>query len=232
MNARQQLVVAAAVAATLAVVLTGPRAWAQARPRAFDPELLRSGDLIRYRDLRRADFLADQPPEEAVGVHQLGAATCVYLTTDPRTAVRTTSQGDDERNGLVSAQVENLGFVALMDRECSWWNPGPLSLPAEYILQHEQIHFALFEIAARRLNSRVEEMSRRMQTVAATQQGAFDVLSRQIDREMQRAMDELLARSNEFDRDTSRTYRQDRQNWWWNTVRGELRRLAAADRAP
>jgi hypothetical protein len=200
---------------------------AQARPREFDPSLLETGDLIRYRDLSRDDFLAADPPAEAAGLHgQLGAATCVFLTTDPNTAIRASSRGLDQQRGVVRAEVENLGFLAYMDRECSWWNPAPKALPDDYILEHEQIHFALFEIAARRLNRRADQLTRQMETVSTSQQSALEDVHRQIDTEMQRILDEVLARSNDFDRETSRTYRQDRQNWWWRTVRLELDRLA------
>ena len=211
---------AGAPSAALAIV-------AQARPREFDPKLLETGDLIRYRDLSREDFLAADPPTEATGLHgPLGAATCVFLTTQPNTVIRASARGLDQQRGLVRAQVESLGFLAYMDRECSWWNPAPLALPDEYILEHEQIHFALFEIAARRLNRRVDQLTRQMETVSTSQQSAVEEIHRQIDAEMQRIIDEVLARSNDFDRETSRTYRRDRQNWWWRTVNLELDRLA------
>ncbi|MGD8330107.1 MAG: hypothetical protein PVJ49_11785 [Acidobacteriota bacterium] len=228
---RQARRVAFAGTLLLAAAATAAASAPQARPRAFDPELLRTGDIIRYRDLRRTDFRAALPPPEAAGLHggELGAASCVFLATDPDTTIRASAQGDDQYRGLVRAEVENLAFLSFMDRQCSWWNPAPLSLPADYILQHEQIHFALFEIAARRLNSRVAELTRQMRVVTNSQQRAIEELNRRIDAEMQRALDEVLARSNELDNDTSRTYRQDRQNWWWDTVNRELDRLADAD---
>ncbi len=201
---------------------------AQARARAFDPELLRTGDLIRYRELTRDDFLAEDPPPESGGGHgEVGAATCVFLTTDPETYIRASSRGPGLRPGEVRARVENLRFLAYMDRECSWWNPAPVSLPAAYILRHEQIHFALFEIAARRLNARADALARELESVSTDQQRALQVVHGRIDAEMQRVMDEILARSNDFDRETSRTYRQDRQDWWWRSVSVELERLAA-----
>ncbi len=206
---------------------------AQALPRVFDPTLLETGALIRYRDLSREDFLADAPPAETAGLHgRLGAATCVFLTTHPSTAIRVSSRGLDQQRGLVRAQVEDLGFLAYMDRECSWWNPAPMALPDEYILEHEQIHFALFEIAARRVNRRVDQLTRQLETVSTSQQHALEEIHRRIDAEMQQIIAEVLARSNEFDRETSRSYRRDRQNWWWRTVNIELDRLANIDDLP
>lgn len=200
----------------------------QARPHSFDPELLRNGDLIRYRELSRDDFLAAGPPAEAASAHgQLGAATCVFLTTGPETQIRASAREPDLPPGQVRARVENLRFFAYLDRDCSWWNPSATSLPDEYMLQHEQIHFALFEIAARRLNRRAEELTEWMEVTTGDQQSAMQEVRRRIDAQMQRAMDEILARSNDFDRETSRTYRRDRQDWWWRSVNVELERFAA-----
>lgn len=220
------LIIAAVVVAGAATPAGGFAA--QARTREFDPELLRSGDLIRYRELDRGDFLAADPPAEAAGVHgQLGAATCVFLTTGPDTHIRASSGELGLAAGQVRARVADLGFLAYMDRECSWWNPAPMSLPDDYILRHEQIHFALFEIAARRLNRRAGQMAQQMEVISSNQGQALEEVRRQIDAEMQRAMDEIMARSDDFDRETSRTYRQDRQDWWWRSVNVELERFAA-----
>jgi hypothetical protein len=220
-------VVSSVLAVTVVAATTvGPvaAAGAQARARAVDPELLENGDVIRYRDLSREDFLADKAPAEVADFHgDLGAATCVFLTTDPEMIVRTT--GDDR--GLVYAQVENLRFMAFMDRGCSWWNPEPISLPDDYILQHEQIHFALFEIEARRLNRRSEWLTKQLQTVSSDRQAAVDELHRRIDVEIERAMAAIFRRSDDLDDDTSRTIRRDRQDWWWRLVNQELAELAA-----
>jgi len=221
----QAVVVTAAILVFRPFVLAG-----QAPLQAFDPDRLRTGEIIRYRDLSRGDFLASNPPASSGSLHgEVGAATCVSLTTDPDTSIRTSSLAFDGQRTLVRAQVENLGFIAFMDRGCSWWNPGPVSLPDEYILQHEQIHFALVEIAARHLNSRVPGLTRQVENVSTSRQGALEQIQQHVAREMQRVLDEALARSDDFDRDTSRTYSPDRQNGWWQTVTRELNRSAAAD---
>ena len=66
-----------------------------------------------------------------------------------------------------------------------------------------------------------------MEVVAGNRQQALQELSRRLDEEVQRAVDGILVRSNEFDRETSRTYRRERQDWWWRTVTAELQRYAA-----
>lgn len=226
-----------AVLLLAAVVVAGPsRAAApggQARLRAFDPALLETGDLILYRDLDRGDFRALEPPAEAVGLHaQLGAVTCVFLAADPDAYIYSSPRGLDLEFGQFRARIENLGFIAYMDRECSWWNPASLTLPADYILQHEQIHFALFEIAARRLDSRAAELMREFETVSTNQEQGVDAIHERLDTELLRAMNEVVTRNNDFDRDTSMTYRQDRQSAWWDTVTVELERYRRSRRHP
>jgi len=220
---------AAALHVAVMIALIGSVAGAvsahgQARTRVFDPRLLESGDLIQYRDLSREDFLAKAPPAEVAEFDgNLGAATCAFLTTDPEMVIRAT--GSPDARGLTYAQVENLRFVAFMDRECSWWNPAPVSLPDDYILQHEQIHFAFFEVAARRLNRRAERRAGDFQTVSTTRQRAIDELHRRIDAEVQTAIAEIVRRSDALDEDTSRVARRDRQDWWWRRVSDELAQL-------
>lgn len=203
----------------------------QARNRRFDPELFETGDLIRYRALTRDDFRADNPPEEIGGDRYLGAATCVYLTTHPDMFVRASSRGIDAQLGQVRATVESVGFAAFMDRGCSWWNPARVMLPDDYILGHEQVHFALFEIAARELNQRANELAAEWELVMLDQQTAIEQVRGRIDAELEAAYDVVVERSNDFDKETSRTYRPNRLSWWRAQVEEELKQLEAAEAA-
>ncbi len=63
------------------------------------------------------------------------------------------------------AVIDRLRFRAEMERDCSWWNPGVRSRDEPRILEHEQMHFVLFEIAARHLNQRTFDLA---------EQGALD----------------------------------------------------------
>jgi len=202
--------------------------YSQLRSRPSDPELLESGDLIRYATLSRDDFQAAKPPADVIGPDgRLGAAACVMLTTGPDAHILSGNRGIDLKAGQFWARVKNLWFVAYLDRGCSWWNPTSVSLPADYVLRHEQIHFALFEIAARQLNGRAERLMKQFETRSTDQRWAVDEVRRLIDTELQKAMDEVRARTDDFDQETSRTYREHRQNWWWRSITEELERLPA-----
>ena len=194
--------------------------------RVFDPLVVESGDRMSYRALTRDDFRAAKRPDAVADTYgRLGALTCVNLTTHPDLFILATSQGDDARLGRVRARVHDLAFTAFMDRECSWWNPQHIGLPHEYILEHEQIHFALFEIAARRLNQQVARIQERVEAVSRTQEGAIEALQQRLTAELQAAFEQVKLRSNDFDRQTSFGYRRERQHWWYRQVNEELSRL-------
>ncbi len=223
---RLSLLLAATLVAA-AASMPATEARAQAQQRAFDPELLESGDLIPYRALTRDDFRAVDPPGEVAHMDGgLGAATCVFLTTHPDMFIRASSRGNDAQLGQVRASVQNLAFTAFMDRDCSWWNPGDTGLPAAYILEHEQIHFALFEIGARRLNQQAARIQESMKAVSSSQEEAIEELRQRLDAELHAALDQVMLRSDDLDRQTSGAYRRERQQWWYRQVDEELSRLA------
>jgi hypothetical protein len=185
---------------------------------------LDSSDVIGYRELTRADFRGRQaPPEFAQVADRVGAATCGQVRTTPDTAFvihwRKDSTGSEERHWV---EVKKLGFVALMDRRCSWWNDKLAARQPAYVLEHEQIHFALYELGARELNASVADIERDMtregldegEVKARAQQALNDALTE--------ATRKLLERNRSFDQDTSLGYRPDRQRAWLQKVTEEL----------
>jgi len=126
-----------------------------ARPHAerMRPEDYVATDVIRYRPVTRADFRASQPPARiATNAARMGAYTCVHILPvgDPRVKVQ------PQPDGSLVARLGSVQFRAQMDRGCSWWND-ETRLDPRYVLEHEQIHFALAEIQARRLTGRDPE---------------------------------------------------------------------------
>lgn len=185
---------------------------------------LDSSDVIGYRQLSRADFRGRRaPPEFAAVSGQVGAATCGQVRTTPDTEFRIHSQ-KDAPSGEVHhwVEVKKLRFVALMDRRCSWWNDKLASRTPAYVLEHEQIHFALYELGARDLNASVASIARAMQSEGSTQKEAQERAQKALNRALADATERLIARNRDFDRDTSLGYRPDRQRAWLRRVTAEL----------
>lgn len=184
-------------------------------PTGMEAEL--SNDEVRYRRLQRDDFRASLPPprfgDPAV---QSGALTCVAIKLGSDVAIDGLSRASE-----VDYSLDRVEFVAWMDRGCSWWNPRPGSYPEAYVLEHEQIHFALFEVAARKLTRRV---ARQTLTVASDidPEEVVDLFRREIDRELRAAVTSVMERSLRFDEDTQVRHSPELQRGWLETLEREL----------
>lgn len=180
-------------------------------------------DVILYRTLTRADFRGERPPPElARYVDRIGAATCAHILTTPDTQVNIQAMPSDDGGIVYRASPRHLRFYAQMDRNCSWWNPRQVGLPADYILEHEQIHFALFELEARRLNEAVPELEEQMHASAESVEAASHKVQQQLIQEIRARLEQILARSRAFDEDTSMGHNPEQQRRWWKRVRAEL----------
>ena len=217
--------VAPLLAALLLACATLPQ---HARPQAgvIDPAEYAATDAIRYRKLSRADFRAAAPPS-SVAAHatSFGAFTCANVVPGSGTRVRFDPGATPD---TWVARLDGTRFHAEMDRGCSWWNPAPLPVPGEYVLEHEQIHFARTEIQARRLSAALREL--RLPT--RSQPEAADELQRRYYALLRATTDDLLRESTAFDEDTSLRYEPDRQRRWLERVERELARTAGPRGAP
>jgi hypothetical protein len=181
-----------------------------------------NADLIPYRTLTRADFMASAP-EGTASQHtdKVGALTHALIKHDPGVGFAgreiTSPNGDRRAEG----KIQNLYFRAWMDRSRSWWNPKRGEAPESYVLQHEQIHFAIVEIEARKMN--VEGAALMEKTFKG--KSSKDI-QKQVEKELtevvQEGMDRVLERSTDFDEDTSIRYDPKKQNEWWQRVQREL----------
>lgn len=188
-----------------------------------DPTRVDRSDLIFYRALVRADFKGEQLPAHLVQyADKVGALTCGHIFTTPDTKLKL--EPTRSRNGGVRyrATLHQLGFVAQMDRNCSWWNPNDVGLSASYLLQHEQIHFALFELEARALNASVSEIAAQIDATSDSPEAAAQAAQEQLERQVQKGLNAVLERSREFDEDTSMGHHPEQQGRWWQLVESEL----------
>jgi len=175
-------------------------------------------DSIAYRPLKRNDFRGSEPPPEFD--ERMAAVTCAHiepLIDREGIAIEEVKMADGSAGYHIA--LNNLKFRALLDRNCSWWNPVVNNLDVEYILQHEQIHFALFEIAARDWS---QEPPVELSIQAGSREEMLEKMRGQFEQHLEDKMDDLLAVNREFDEQTSVGYDPEKQADWWHRVQTRL----------
>jgi hypothetical protein len=180
---------------------------------------MQGGDLIRYRKLTRDDFRAPASAERGKHQDKIGAETFAIFKTDPELRISVTRPADPDKPRV--AKVEKLRFQAWMDRSRSWWNPKPGVMPASYVLEHEQIHFALFELETVAMNAEGRELMQRTfegddekKLVAKIEEAVNEI--------MEEGMERVLETSRDFDEDTSGRHEPKKQKEWLSRVERAL----------
>jgi len=192
--------------------------YALPKAQLVDAAQLAGGDGVPYRHLTRADFRATAPPIENVGhAARMSAFTCANVV--PQRELKVDVRQTQPRGEFV-ARPKQVAFIAKMDRNCSWWNPKQESAQLAYVLQHEQIHFAIAEAGGRELTKRILAQS----ATGDSPEQAASALQRAIDGAVRDAMDEMSARNTEFDLATSGRREPVLQQRWYDQLSAELKR--------
>lgn len=203
--------------------------YAAPKARRFGGAQEIGSDVIRYRRLTRDDFRGSEPPPEfAPQSDRIGAATCAYLAPRPEMSIAVMSVASSGSETSYQAAPEGVGFRALMNRDCSWWNAEQTRIPPDYVLEHEQIHFALLEIHARRLDARAAELTQTATVSSSDPDEAARLAHAKLEAELSKALAEAMQRQREFDEDTSMGFRPERQAVWLKRVRAELEQTGKA----
>ncbi len=199
----------------------------------IDPSQAALEDGITYRQLTRADFKGTAAPGPFAQVaDRVGAATCgqVLTTPDMRMLIHWQKSSDGAASYRLSAK--RLRFQALMDRKCSWWNDNVAAFAPAYVLEHEQIHFALYELGARRLNEKSAGIMRDMESEGSTRAQVEKHAEEVLTEALREAVQDIVEENREFDEDTSLGYKPGRQKAWLARVNAELRATRRWARSP
>ncbi|WP_136808990.1 hypothetical protein [Desulfosediminicola flagellatus] len=181
------------------------------------------GNGISYRTLSIEDFHAPAlPNKQRDGRHNIHAQSCIrmHVSEDSVMEVSPVTIGDQS---LYEGRMVRVLFQALFEPSCSWWNPEVPEEKMNYVLQHEQVHFALSELSARVLSQNV---ARKMQGYVVTAHTYDEVNSRlnaQFESVAAAAMRDELKHHIQFDEDTSLVFDRNAQDEWLERV--ELRLL-------
>jgi hypothetical protein len=176
-----------------------------------------------YRPLTPEDFRATSLPEN-LSMHEgninAQSAILIRLRKDSKFSI-TPWAILGQVNYL--GRINHLAFEAVMIPENSWLNPKNKAAITDYVLQHEQIHFALTELAARKLTKDTQKWWSDLMVLKQTPQQVHDEIVQQIKGKINSAMADNKKRHLEFDQDTSLFYNPSWQAWWLERVEEELK---------
>ena len=183
-----------------------------------------SGRGFTYRALTVHDFGAQSPPELSAGqAKHIFAHSCIRIRLSRKASFLITHGYNDYfGRSFWAGSVQSIGFEAVMVPDCSWWNPRVPPEKKGYVLQHEQIHFALMELAARRLSRRVGKNLSAFSVIDSSRQGVEDQLKEKISTLVQRENTKILQAHTSFDEDCSLYFDPEKQQWWFDKVNREL----------
>jgi len=186
-----------------------------------------TGEVINYRRLTIDDFQSYLPPEHIEAhYHKINAHTAVILQLREGAKIvierlPATSLGLNYR-----VYGTDLAFDAVMVPERSWWNPDVPKKLTGYVLQHEQIHFALMEITARQLNRKLAREREAFDILTNNTGEAKQQIAGRIDRMLAQANEQTLRDHTAFDEDTSGIIDRKAQNRWYAKVTDQLAQLS------
>lgn len=192
-----------------------------AQPQIMETEKKQEGFKrgITYRKLTVDDFQALKLPED-IEPHakNIGAHVCsrIRVGKDSRLSIA---------RGYINqyyGTIEHIVFEAVMNPECSWLNPDISGKKLEYVLEHEQIHFALMEIAARKLTQDVRKGVKNFIAIQSTFQDTKDEISAKIRDMVLTANQAVLKKHKSFDEYTSLYFDPKAQRWWLYWVEDQL----------
>ena len=195
-----------------------------AKPRFLAPEVDNqiSKKGFSYRQLEITDFQAESLPVDfRKYTHKIGAQSCIGIRPSKDTKISIT-QALYQDMLFYTGTISQLKFEAVFVPSCSWWNTEVVKSREEYVLQHEQVHFALAELAARKLTMEASSEAKSYLAIGNNYiQVQEDVLGKlkSMGREM---MEASLKEHTEFDEDTSMLYDPHIQKKWRENVRVRL----------
>jgi hypothetical protein len=199
-----------------------------ARPRTIKIDGLHeaSKNGFAYRPLTTDDFKASSLSDgQSVHAKNINAQSAILIRLTPDSKFKTSPWPLwGQMNYLGS--ISHLAFEAVMIPQHSWWNPSMNPARKAYVLQHEQIHFALTELAARQLTRDSREWASKLLVVKQTPEQVYTEIFEQIQEKIRAALEANQKRHLEFDNDTSLSYNPKWQAWWFEKVEKELKETA------
>ena len=164
------------------------------------------------------DFKAEMLPPDVQQYHEsINARSCLTIRPSDNTSARI---GEVSYYGspIWVGQFRHISFEALFIPSCSWWNEKVSQKKIDYVLQHEQIHFAIAELSARRATTELGMKMKEYTAVGGTHTEVAEELNRVLLDSVHQLLESDLEIHTEFDEDTSMFFDQDRQTSWYEKL--------------
>ena len=179
-------------------------------------------NAFAYRQLTIADFQAASLPEGYSQYdYHIQARSCISIRPGSGSTIRITNASVTGK-ALYFGSFSSLTFEAVFNPDCSWWNPKVPAKHKGYVLQHEQIHFALAELSARKLNREHGEDVRQYMAIGNTYKEVQEQLVEKVTSISRSQTEEDIRTHTEFDEETSLSYAPEKQRKWFEKVTGQL----------
>jgi hypothetical protein len=177
---------------------------------------------ITYRQLAVDDFQAlELPANIAPHAKQIGAYTCCRIRVAKDSELKIT-RGYFNQRIYYFGSINKIAFEAVMGPECSWMSPNLFGEKLDYVLEHEQIHFALMEIAARKLTQKAGKEANKFIAIQPTYEETRKEIAAEIRGMIRTANQAVLKEHTSFDEDTSLYFDPEGQRWWLDRIEDEL----------
>ena len=195
-----------------------------ARPRFYEgAEVSTEANAgFNYRSLTIEDFQATELPSEDRRYHgSINARSCINIRPSNATKAhisKTSYYGSD----LYVGTFNHIAYEALFIPSCSWWNPNIPAKRFDYVLQHEQIHFAIGELTARKVTQVVNEEVKNYTAIGSSRADVTEELMKTLRDTAHRIIESELDVHTAFDKDTSMFVDRDAQQRWFTKISQEL----------
>lgn len=177
---------------------------------------------VPYRHLTVDDFKAAVLPERVRGYgSRLQAHSAIRIRPSARSVFRVTARSAFDQI-VYCGVVEKLVLEAVFLSNHSWWNPAVPADKRGYVLQHEQIHFALMEIFAREMTRQLEEAPVEVVVYGSSEDEVQQQLAEHIGSLIESKNEEIVQQHTAFDIETSGKYAPVVQQRWQKKVRQRL----------
>jgi hypothetical protein len=178
-----------------------------------------AADYVQHRPLTLADFRAKEESREVRSAVEV--ADTVVAAHVATTVVCVGQLRGEEIGGRAVVSLESLEYVALLRPEGSWWNPKTVANP-EWMLRHEQLHFDIAEVFARRRSRESAADVAATRTVADTPGEAVALFAKRWSTLFGSVIAGLLDVQDSYDRETRHGTVPKVQTEWFAKVRRDL----------